>query len=199
MWDIFVQALGFIAIGVNLIAVQFNTHGKIMLFKTLGSFLFAMQYFFLGAYAGMVMDLIGTIRNIIFTHNVKNNKSNKWYIILFAVITLILGLATIILTWEKSILAVSFWATEYKTATILAVGLAIVSIIAKLLTTVAYGFKDPHKIRLTNYPSSSLWLIYNFACFSIAGMVNEVMTLISLTIAEIRFRKPKNTTESTEE
>ncbi len=195
MWDIFVQALGFIAIGVNLIAVQFNTHGKIMLFKTLGSFLFAMQYLLLGAYAGMVMDLIGTIRNIIFSHNVKNGKSNKWYIIIFAIITLILGLATIILTWEKSILAVSHWTTDVNVATILAVGLAVVSIIAKLLTTVAYGFKDPHKIRLINYPSSSLWLIYNFACFSLAGMVNEIMTLISLTIAEIRFRKPKETVE----
>lgn len=194
-WNIFIQALGFIAIGVNLIAVQFNTHGKIMLFKTLGSFLFALQYLLLGAYAGMVMDLIGTIRNIVFTYNVKNNKSNKWWIILFAIVTLILGLLTIILTWEKSILAVSHWSTDLTIATTLAVGLAVISIIAKLLTTVAYGFKDPHKIRLTNYPSSSLWLIYNFACFSIAGMVNEIMTLISLTIAEIRFRKPKETVE----
>lgn len=197
MWEIFIQVIGFIAIGMNLIAVQFNTHGKIMLFKSLGSFLFCVQYFFLGAYAGMVMDVIGTIRNVIFAQNVKKGKSNTWWIIFFSVLTFVLGLLTIIFTWDKSINAVSYWAKDIKTATVLAVILSVISIVAKLLTTVAYGFKDPHKIRLTNYPSCSLWLIYNFACFSIAGMINEIMSLISLTIAEIRFKKPKHKSEKT--
>ena len=66
MFEVFVQFLGYVAIACNLISVQFNKYGKIILFKTLGSLLFALQYFLLGAYTGMVMDLIGSARNIIF-------------------------------------------------------------------------------------------------------------------------------------
>ena len=195
-YDIFVQVLGFIAIAMNLIAVQFNSHGKIMLFKSLGSLLFCLQYLFLGAYAGMVMDLIGTTRNIVFAHNVKKDRSNKWYIILFSIITVVLGILTIIFTWDKSIQAVSRWSTDIKTATIFAVSVSIISIIAKLLTTIAYGFKNPHAIRMTNLPSCSLWIIYNIVAFSLAGIVNEVMSIISIVIAELRFKNVAKSSEN---
>ena len=191
-FDIFVQSLGFIAIAMNLIAVQFNTHGKIMLFKSLGSLLFAFQYLLLGAFAGMAMDLIGTIRNVIFTLNVKNNRSNKWCIVLFAIITLAFGVSTIILTWDTTLVTVSRWSNNADVILFLAIAISITSIVAKLLTTIAYGFKSPHVIRMTNIPSCACWIAYNFTVFSIAGIVNEIMTITSIVIAEIRFRKPKD-------
>ena len=75
--EIIAQIIGFLAIAMNIISVQFNTHFKIMLFKSLGSFLFCVQYLMLGAYPGFVMDFIGVIRNFVFAYNVKRNKSNK--------------------------------------------------------------------------------------------------------------------------
>ena len=190
-FDIFVQALGFIAIGMNLISVQFNTHGKIMLFKTLGSLLFALQYLLLGAFAGMAMDLIGTIRNIVFTNNVKKGRSNKFYIILFSIITLVFGVTAIALTWETTLKTLSRWSTNVGTITLLAVMISILSITAKLITTISYGFKSPHVIRMTNIPSSACWIIYNVMVFSIAGIVSDVITVASIIVAEIRVRKPK--------
>lgn len=196
---IFVQVLGFIAIGMNLISVQFNTHGKIMLFKSFGSLLFCVQYFLLGAYTGMVMDLIGTIRNFVFADNVRKKRSNKWWIVFFAVLTFVLGLTTIILTWGKSFKDIGYWTSNPNSVLLLAVIVSIFSIVAKLLTTVAYGFKNPHTIRMTNLPSSSLWFVYNLICFSLAGMVNEIMCISSIIIAELRFRKPKKTEKEQEE
>ena len=78
MFDFIVQVIGFLAIAMNILAVQFNSHWKIMFFKSLGSFLFALQYLLLGAFTGMAMDIIGVIRNFIFAGNVKKGKSNKW-------------------------------------------------------------------------------------------------------------------------
>lgn len=187
--DILIQVIGFIGIALNILAVQFNKHWKIMLFKTLGSLTFVIQYIFLGAWVGMVMDMIGSIRNIIFTLNVKNNKSNKWWIVFFSVITFAAGVTTIIMTWNKSIGYASNWSSDVNVVVIIAISISIISIIAKLLTTIAYGFKSPHVIRMVNLPSNICWVIYNVVAFSIAGVINDLMCLISTIIAEIRFRK----------
>lgn len=193
MWfDIFVQVIGFIAIGMNLVAVQFNKHWKIVTFNTLGSFLFGIQYLFLGAYTGVVMEAVGWIRNIVFIRQVKLKKPTKKLIYLFSVITLISGIISIILSWDKSILAVKRWSSDLTIATALAVGISIISIIAKILSTVAYGIENPHNIRMLKLPVSGLWFFYNIIAFSIAGVVNEVMSICSILIAEWRFKNKKS-------
>ena len=191
MWDIFVQAIGFVGIALIIISVQFNVHWKIMLFRTLGSITFVIQYIFLGAWVGMVMDLIGSVRNIIFAYNVKNEKSNKFWIWFFSIVTFVAGVITIAMTWDKSIGYASKWSNNQNVILIVAISISIISIVAKLLTTVAYGFKSPHVIRMLNIPSSACWVIYNLLAFSLAGAVSDLMSLGSTIIAEIRFRSPK--------
>jgi len=137
----------------------------------------------------MVMDLIGSTRNIVFANTVKKGKSTKPYIILFSILTLVLGVLSIVLTWDISSIK---WTSNVKIATILMVIVSVISIIAKLLTTVAYGIKNPHLIRMVNLPSCSLWVVYNLVVFSLAGIVNEIMSIISIIIAEIRYKKPKD-------
>jgi hypothetical protein len=161
--------------------------------KTLGSLAFVIQYIFLGAWVGMVMDLIGSIRNIIFTINVKKGKSNKWWIVFFSIFTLVAGVTTIISTWDKSIGYASNWSNNPKVVLIIAISISIISIIAKLLTTIAYGFKDPHVIRMVNIPSNGCWVIYNIVAFSIAGVINDLSCLASIIIAEVRFNKARIT------
>jgi hypothetical protein len=188
IFEIFVQTIGFLGIAFSIISVQFNTHGKIMLFKTASSLMFCLQYLLLGAFTGMVMDMIGTIRNIIFAYNVKKNKSNKWWIIFFSIITLVAGVLTLILTWNSLVARVTWLSgNNHQIALTIAVVISIVSIIAKLLSTIAYGFKNPHRIRMTNLPTCAGWIIYNFAVMSLAGIVNEMLSITSIIIAEIRF------------
>ena len=188
-FDIFVQVIGFIGIALNILSVQFNKHWKIMLLKTLGSMTFVLQYILLGAWVGMVMDLIGSIRNVVFTLNVQKGKSNKFWIVFFSIITFVAGVATIISTWDKAIGYASNWSNNADVVLVIAVSISIISIVAKLLTTIAYGFKDPHTIRMVNIPSNACWVIYNVVAFSIAGVINDLMCLVSIIIAEIRFSK----------
>lgn len=189
MTDFLIQLLGFLAIGSNIISVQFNTHKRIMFFKSLGSLLFAIHYIFLHAWIGVAMDLIGTVRNIIFSYNVQKNKSNQWWIIGFATFTVGVGIATIISSWENMLIGTQWLSSNYLTTTLLAIFCSILSIIAKFISTVGYGFNNPQLIRKINLASSSCWLSYNFIYFSIPGVVNELMVLISDSIALIRFRK----------
>ncbi len=188
-WNVFVQGLGLIGILFMTISVQFNTHGKIMLFKTLGTLMFVIQYFFLGAYTGMVLDFIGIIRNVIFAKNVKKQRNNTPWIIGFAFFTIIVGILTIVLTWNELIGKMATKTDNYTLMVILAVTLSIFSIIAKTLTTIGYGLKDPHKLRCLNFPSSALWFIYNSVYFSLSGVINEIFVMSSILVAEIRFKK----------
>lgn len=193
--EIFIQALGFIGIFFMVISVQFNTHKKIMACKTLGSLMFVIQYLFLKAFTGMILDLIGIFRNIVFTKNVQNDKSNKGAIIFFSVFTIVVGILTIILTWQDLTSRLAFWNISYVLTTILGIAVSIFSITAKTITTVAYGLSNLTLLRKLNFSSSALWLVYNATYLSLSGTINEVFVMGSIIIAQIRFRKDnKNTT-----
>lgn len=160
--DIIIQAIGFIGIALNIIAVQFNKHWQIVLLKTLGSGMFVIQYLLLEAWTGAAMDGVGILRNVIFIFAVKNGKPTTLWIIFFAALTLVLGA----FTFEG-------W-------------ISLLAITAKLLSCVSYGINNARTIRMLNLPSSGCWLVYNGVHFSLAGILNEILVISSIIIAEIR-------------
>ena len=63
---------------------------------------------------------------------------------------------------------------------------SILIIIAKVLSTIAYGNKSTTIVRAIIFVTSLSWLIYNYCVFSIAGVICEAFTLISLIAGVIR-------------
>ena len=63
MYDITAQAVGYLGLIFGILAYQSNTHKKILLTKAASELFFGVQYVMLGAYAGMLTNLIGVIRN----------------------------------------------------------------------------------------------------------------------------------------
>ncbi len=186
--EIIAQVIGVIAILANIYAVQKNTHFKIMFYKTAGSLLFALQYFLLGAYTGMAMDIIGSARNIVFAERVKKKKSTTPYIIFFAILTFILGGITILLSWQKSIDNMNKWSQLFSIKLLLVILMSILSIFAKIISCISYGIDSPHIIRILNLVSSVCWIFYNFTFWSITGVLNEILVISSIIIAEFRFK-----------
>lgn len=160
---IIAQLLGGLAIIASILAFQYNKHNKIIFFRTLNEFLGAVHYILLGAYTGAAVNLIGCVRNYIFTKLVEKNKKTAPYIILFSVLFAAFG----ILTWQGK--------------------LSILIIAAKILSTIAYGNKNATVVRILTLLTSSSWLIYNISVLSITGSICEAMTLISIISGIIRF------------
>lgn len=160
--EIIIQLIGALGIVASIISFQCKKHNSILFFRTLNEAIFILQYFLLGAYTGMAMNLIGCVRNVIFTKQVSQNKKTTVATVVFGVIFLIFG----IFTWQgvKSILI----------------------IIAKVLSTIAYGNKNVTVVRAIIFITSTSWLIYNYSVFSIAGVLCEAFSLISLIIGAIR-------------
>ena len=157
-----IELIGALGIIASIISFQCKKHNSILLFRTLNEFLFAIQYFLLGAFTGMAMDLVGCARNIIFTKQVEKGKKTTTSTVVFSILFFAFG----IFTWQgaKSILI----------------------IIAKILSTLAYGNKNTTIVRVIIFITSSSWLVYNYFVSSYAGMLCEIFTLVSLIIGIIR-------------
>lgn len=160
--DIVIQLIGGFGILASIISFQCKKHNTILLFRTLNEFIFAVQYFLLGAYTGMIVNLVGCVRNIIFTKQISKNNKTTVSVIIFSITFVIFGLAV----WQgpKSLLIIA----------------------AKVLSTLAYGNKNTTIVRSIIFVTSASWLIYNYCVFSIAGMLCEAFTLLSLIIGFIR-------------
>jgi hypothetical protein len=70
--------------------------------------------------------------------------------------------------------------------------ISLLPILAVNLTTFAFSRNKLSLIRKCMLPSSTGWLIYNIATFSIAGTITEVFNIVSLIIAFFRFDKRKD-------
>lgn len=161
--EIIIQVIGFWGMAANFLSFQFKKHKNILIMRTVNEGLFILQYFLLGALSGAYLNLVGCIRNIIFTKQVEKGKSTKFGIIIFSVLFTVFGL-------------ISFDGIK-----------SIMLILAKVLSTVAYGNKNTKVIRIVSFLTHVSYLFYNIAVFSIAGAVSDIIILVSLIIAITRF------------
>ena len=162
MFQIVVNVIGALGIIASIISFQCKKHGAVVTFRTVNELLFAVQYLLLGAYTGMAMNLIGCVRNTIFTHMVKKGKNTFAVCIVFSVLFTAFSIAT----WSgpKSILIGA----------------------AKVISTFAYGNKNTTIVRLLILITSSTWLFYNLCVGSYAGVLCEAFTLCSIVVGIIR-------------
>ena len=160
--EILIQCIGGLGVLASFTAFQCKKHKHILSLRTLSEFIFAVQYALLGAYTGMAADLLGVLRNQIFSRQIAAGKKTTGSIAIFSLAFAVFG----ILTWEgpKSILV----------------------IVAKVLSTVAYGNKNTTIVRAIILITSSCWLVYNIYVFSLAGIACEAVTLVSLITSIIR-------------
>ncbi len=161
--DILIQIIGFLGLALSIVAFQFKKHKRIVLCKMASELTFAIQYIFLGAWTGAVLDFISVIRNLLFCKLVEKNRSTTPVIIGFGLFVI----ATGIFTYDGIF--------------------SLMPIGSKLLTTVSYGMKNEKWLRLITLPSCILWIIYNVAVGSIAAVLTDSITLISLLIAIYKF------------
>lgn len=161
--NIVIQIIGIAAMLFSVFSFQMNKHKHIMIMQILATTLFGLQYFLLGAYTGMAVDIVATLRGIVFYHRDKEwTKSNIW-IAVFIIMFILSGF----LTWQgpSSLLMTS----------------------AMILNTFSFSFTKPKLVRSTILISSPLVLIYNILTGSIGGIINEVCVELSSIIGLLRY------------
>lgn len=117
--------------------------------------LYCAQYIILGAFSGAISNVISLIKYIVFYINAKNNKKNpKWQVVLFCLISVILGC-----------FALKEWYT-------------IVPIVTSVIFTFAIWQDNPIVLRAIVIICSILWIVFNIAVGAYVSAIYSGVELI---------------------
>lgn len=165
MDDIVIQAIGVVAMVLLVAAVQLASRGRILAVRTVAHVLWIVHFLLLGAATGAVMNFIGAVRTYVFQRwGSGENRS----IGIFWSMTFLTGVAGL-LTWHG-------W-------------LSILPIIGTSFAAVATWQRNEQKIRWILLLACPLWFAYSALTGSYAGMLTEIITVMSLCTGLWRYRK----------
>ena len=175
--QIFIQALGFIGLIIQVLSVQSKAYKKVIFMTITAEFVFGDQLFLLGAFTGAITNFGACVANFIYYLCIKNGKKTTVFQVIFGIVFVALG----IFTWEGI--------------------LSLLVIIAKVISTVSYGIKHTKTIRICKLISMPLWLVYDAISGTIGGAINDILVIVSAIVGIIRLDKAKksNLQETTED
>ena len=159
---IIAQVLGFIGTIIIIIGMQQKKYKHIVMCKIGNEFLSSIHYLLLGGYTGMLANFASCLTNGCYYFRIKKGKSTLPFQIIFGTMFIIIGA----LSWHGPI--------------------SIFVVLAKLISSVALGIKNPRTIRILNLLSNPCWLVYNIYVGSIAGIITDSLVTISVLVAVIR-------------
>lgn len=163
------QIFGLIAVVISFIAYQMPTQKKILFMNLLVTICILLNYAFIGAVTGMMLNVVCVIRNLIFMNRDKKIFSYKFYP--YLLMAIIGGL--------------SFFTSEGAYSILITIGL--------IINTFALSLTNPQATRYCMAISCSFIFSYNIFVFSIGGMINEAVAIVSSVLGIIRFRKASKT------
>lgn len=163
--QLFGQILGILATVITGISYQMNTKRSLLLVQTAATACNCLAYLFLGAASGFALNIVCIIRNVVFYFQKDDGKRRLLPALLLAAVMVVLG----ILSWQGPV--------------------SLLIIVALAANTVFLSFGDPQLLRKSILGTSSLVLTYNIFVFSLGGIANEALAILSSVVGIIRFRK----------
>ena len=173
LYDILAQLVGIAAMAFNILSYQQKTRTRAIGFQLFGSALFAVNYFLLGAVVGGILNLVGTVRAVVFLNREKFRADRIGWLIGFTVVYLLSYLLT--------------FTVFGKPVTVFNLIVEFLPVVGMTATTISFRLQDAGDIRKFGLISSPSWLVYNIVNFSIGAICCEVLSLGSILIGMLRF------------
>ena len=159
------QALGILATVITVISYQMNTKRSLLLIQTAATACTCLAYLFLGAASGFTLNIVCILRNIVFYFQKDTGKVHTISALVLAAVMVAVGA----LSWQGPI--------------------SLLIILALAANTIFMSFGKPQLLRQSVLGTSSMILLYNIFVFSIGGIANECLSIISSAVGIVRFRK----------
>lgn len=159
---IIAQAIGLIALIILMLSFQKNDKKILLKYQMFSSLLYAVQYIFLSAYTGALMNLTCMVRNYIFNKYQDRKPPIYWLIII-----IILMIIQSIVTYSGAI--------------------SLLPMFAVVFYSIAVWYGNLKFIRITEIISCSLFIIYNITVLAIIGLIATIIELLGALVALIRF------------
>lgn len=163
--EIIGQILGIIATIITFASYQMNTKKTLLIASTLATLATCLSYFFLDASSGFALNIVCIVRNILFYFQDEKSKFNYISASVLALVMVVLGA----FSWQGPV--------------------SLLIIIALAANTIFMSFGNPQLLRKSILFTSTSVLLYNVFVFSIGGIANEAVSIISSVIGIVRFRQ----------
>jgi hypothetical protein len=161
------QIMGWLAALLTFISYQCKEHKKLIVVQTLSSISICISYLLLGAWSGMLLNVICILRNfIIYRKDIKIFSYSFWPYAL-AVLMSITG----VLSWQGA--------------------MSLLIILALAVNTLFLYFPNVQNLRKSIIITSTMVLIYNVYYSVWGGVFNELIAIFSSVIGIYRYRKIK--------
>ena len=183
--NILATALGLCAVALFVLSYQLKNRRHIIFFNAASRVLYVAQYILLGAYAGALLDVVAFFVSLLCTRNEKGFVKNHF------VLTVVLA----------NIAIVGFGMITYEDA------YSLLPIFGVIFETLALWFKKERHIRFASLLGAPFWLAYNLISLAYGSAIGNVITLVSISVAIIRYdvlkmesgkKKPEGTAEKTD-
>jgi len=161
------QIMGWLAALITFLSYQCKEHKKLIVVQTLSTLSICISYLLLGAWSGMLLNVVCIIRNfIIYRKDIKIFSYSFWPYVLAALMG-VMGA----LSWQGP--------------------MSLLVIVALAANTLFLYFPNVQNLRKSIVITSTMVLIYN-AYFSVwGGVFNEAIAISSSIIGIYRYRNAK--------
>ena len=156
--------IGFIFL---IISTQVKEKNKILLFQSLFSFFFFLQYILLGVYSAGILNLVSLVRNIVYYKN--TNKISTYSII---ILTFLVGLICTMCDMKNYIFIIS-----------------VIPLIINLLYTYSLSKNNIVLIKKVFLVCSIIWVIYDYFVKAYVGLICNSLEMLSYVMYFIRSKK----------
>ena len=158
------QIMGWVAALMTFLSYQCKDHKKLLIVQTLSSLSICISYLLLGAWSGMLLNVICIVRNfIIYRKDIKIFSYSFWPYALAAVMG-----AGGLLSWQGP--------------------MSLLVIVALVANTVFLYFPNVQNLRKSILITSTMVLIYNAYYTVWGGVVNEIIAITSSAVGIYRYR-----------
>jgi hypothetical protein len=176
MHPIIPQAVGILAVAAFLFSYQLKKKRDIIICNTISRCLYIIQYLLLGAMSGAVLDVLGVFASVLA------ERSRTGFISRHRA-------ATVIVT-NVIIIAVGLLLYESP--------FSLLPILGVLLHTGAFWLSSERAVRRLSLLGSPFWLVYNLHSSAYGSAIGDILTMISIIIAMIKYRRQYESYQKTE-
>ena len=159
------QILGFVATALTVLSYQVNTKRALLLVQTAATVCTCLSFLFLGATAGFVLNIVCIVRNVCFYVQATPTRRCTWTAVGLSLVMGVLGA----LSWEGAV--------------------SLLIILPLMANTLFMSRGDPQLLRYSVTVTSTLILLYNVYAFSLGGILNEGLSVVSSIVGILRYRR----------
>ncbi len=173
--EIIAQIIGIIAMLFNIFSYQCKKQKAVIALQLFGGALFSINYLLLGAVVGGILNILATVRAIVYLFKEKLKADRlPWFV------GFVLSYVTVY------VLNFTLFGTEL---TPFNLAIELLPVIGMVALNVGFRLKDAAAVRKCGLVSSPAWLIYNVIVGSWGAIICEILTLISIFLGMLRHDK----------